>query len=385
MAKSTPAIATSLREQLDKLASFEPQELPVLSLYLNLAADSHGRDSYDSFLRKVLAERQRAFEEDTAERESFDEDAARIHDYLSSQVTPSMNGVAIFACSGAEGFFEAISLQVPVGENALYVGATPHVYPLARLVDHYPRYAAVVLDTNRARIIVFGLGAVERREEVVSDRMRRTDMGGWSQARYQRHADHWHLLHVKDVVSVLDRVVTDERIAHIVVAGDEVVVPILKEQLPQRLLDKLVDVLALDQRVPEDELLQSTLEVLRAKDAETDLARVQEVVGAWQASGLGVVGPEATFHALVLGQVDELLIAGAPEAMRVAPLPSDTAEGAVGAYTSAPGGAPDGARLKLADELVRRAEQTAASVRFIEDASLLEPYGGVAASLRFRV
>ncbi len=378
-------MATPLREQLEKLAAFEPQELPVLSLYLNLAPDSHGRDSHGPFLRKVFAERQRAFRDHTPERESFDRDAERIREYLAAQVTPSMNGAAIFACAGANDFFEAIPLQVPVGEHALFIGATPHLYLLARLVDQYPRYAAVVLDTNRARIVVFGLGAVERRERVVSDRMRRTDMGGWSQARYQRHADNWHLLHVKDVVSVLDRVVTDERIRHIIVAGDEVVVPILKEQLPQRLIDKLVDVVALDQRVPDDKLLQTTLEVLRKKDAETDAERVREVVGAWQGNGLATVGPEATLHALTLGQVDELLIAGRPDAMRVAPLPPDAPERAIEAHTSAPSGAPDSDRLKLADELVRRAEQTGANVRFIEDVSLLEPYGGVAAALRFRV
>jgi peptide subunit release factor 1 (eRF1) len=42
-------------------------------------------------------------------------------------------------------------------------------------------------------------------------------------------------------------------------------------------------------------------------------------------------------------------------------------------------------QLRLADELVTRAQQTGATVRIIEDSSLLEPYGGVAAALRFRV
>ncbi len=36
-------------------------------------------------------------------------------------------------------------------------------------------------------------------------------------------------------------------------------------------------------------------------------------------------------------------------------------------------------------ELVTRAKQTAARLTFIEDASLLEEYGGVAALLRFRI
>jgi peptide subunit release factor 1 (eRF1) len=41
--------------------------------------------------------------------------------------------------------------------------------------------------------------------------------------------------------------------------------------------------------------------------------------------------------------------------------------------------------VRLADELITKATQTAARITFIEDASLLADYGGVAALLRFRI
>ena len=41
--------------------------------------------------------------------------------------------------------------------------------------------------------------------------------------------------------------------------------------------------------------------------------------------------------------------------------------------------------VRLADELVTRAKQTAATVTFIEDETLLQEYGGVAALLRFTI
>jgi peptide subunit release factor 1 (eRF1) len=41
--------------------------------------------------------------------------------------------------------------------------------------------------------------------------------------------------------------------------------------------------------------------------------------------------------------------------------------------------------VRLADELVTRAKQTSAKVTFIEDAELLQPHGGVAALLRYRI
>ena len=385
MAKTSPALATPLRDQLDRLAAFEPQDAPVLSLYLNLAADQHGRDNFETFIRKALPDRQRAFREGSRERESFDRDMQRIQDYLSVEVNRSANGLALFACAAAD-LFEPIQLQVPLSEHSLYVASMPHLYPLASLVDRYPRYAAVVLDTNRARIVVFSLGEVERKQEIENVKTRRSTMGGWSQARYQRHTENFHLQHVKEVVDALDKIVSAENIQHIIVAGDAVVVPMVKEQLPQRLRERLVDTVNLDKRVAESDLLESTLARLRERDAEGDAQVVADVVGAWQASGLGVVGPEAALSALERGQVDELLIAGSPDVLKpVQKLPADAAPGAVEASTSDPTGPADESRLKLASELVNRAHQTGARVRFIEDPGLLGELGGVAASLRFRI
>jgi peptide subunit release factor 1 (eRF1) len=386
MAKTSPALVTSLRDQLENLAAFGPQNLPVVSLYLNLAADQHGRDSYDAFLRKAFADRQKAFPDNTPARASFDADAARIRDYLDAEVNRSANAVAIFACNGADGFFEAIQLQVPVEDHWLFIGSVPHLYPLAKLVDQFPRYAAVVLDTHQARIVVFSLGEVEHREQVTGVKTRRSSMGGWSQARYQRRAENFHLHHVKEVVETLDKVATAENVPHIVIAGDEVVVPLVKEQLPQRLIDKLVDIVHLEQDVAEDDLLRATLETLQQKDAESDIEAAQEVIGAWQANGLGTVGPEAVLQALTLGQVDELLITGTPEGLKpVQNMPADSVARDVTAETSAPSGPGDADQLKLAGELVLRAQQTGARVKFIEDAELLKDIGGVAARLRFRV
>jgi peptide subunit release factor 1 (eRF1) len=385
MAKTSPALVTPLRDQLDKLAAFEPQDAPVLSLYLNLAPDQHGRDHYDTFVRKAFADRQRAFRENTAQRHSFDRDVERIREYLSADVNRAANGLALFACSAAD-LFEATQLQAPLTEHWLFVGPMPHLFPLASLADRYPRYAAVVLDTNQARIVVFSLGGVERKQEIKGVKTRRSAMGGWSQARYQRHTDNVHLHHVKEVVDVLDKIVAAENIAHVIVAGDDVVVPLVKEQMPQRLLDRLSDTINVDQHIAEDDLLEATLATLRAQDAESDAQAVADVVDAWQGSGLGVVGPEATLSAFELGQVDELLITGTPDVLKpVQQLPADAVPGEIVATTSAPTGPGDESRLKLAAELVNRAHQTGAGVRFIEDPELLRDFGGVAASLRFRV
>ena len=211
-------------------------------------------------------------------------------------------------------------------------------------------------------------------------------MGGWSQARYQRHTENFHLHHMKDVVEVLDRVVREENISQVVVSCEDATRARLFEVLPKHLAEKVVDIVKMEAHAPEHQVLKETLDALRGKDLETDAQHVEELIGAWRAGGLGVVGPEDTMNALGMGQVEELLITATPGALRRArSLPPDSPPGPVDVESSAPSADLDPDRLKLADQLVTKAQQTSARIRFIEDPQLLKDVGGVGALLRFRI
>lgn len=383
MQKTTTALETPLREQLDRLAAFEASEFPVLSLYLDLRPDNAGQRTHrDAFLRKTFPDRIRTLQGEA--RKSVERDAERIQKYVGETRT-SANGLAIFACAGQNDFFEAVELDVPVEEHWLYIGSVPHLYPLARLNDQYPRYAALLMDTNSARLFVFGLGTAETRRRITNVKTRRSSMGGWSQARYQRHRENFHLHHVKEVVAMLDQVVRDERINQVVVSCEEGVRPVLNEHLPKHLADKIVDV-RIEVTTPEQQVIADTLDALRRKDATTDAEHVARMLDAWAGSGLGVVGPGDTLDALIKGQVEELLITTSPDQLKKpSSVPPGTAPGAVDVETSATHTTVDPDRVKLADELVTRAQQTAARIRFVENPDLLKDIGGVGALLRFKI
>ena len=374
MAESIPVSVQPLSQRMEMLAALEPSPFPVISLYLSLTPNQNGRENWDQFIRKVFNERGKMLRIDSPERGSFDRDAERIRQYLEQPRDAAYQGIAIFACAEAE-LFEAIPLETPFDDHWMFVGSVPHLYPLAKLIDTYPRYAAVMLDTNKARIQVLSLAAAERDEKVVSDKTRRTSKGGWSQARYQRRADNVHVQHMKEVVDALDKIVREENINQVVVSADVVALSKFKEQLPAHLADKIVDT------VPQSD----AFDAIRVKDAETDVEKVQELLDEWQSGGLGVVGPEATLSAFELGQVDELIITGSVNTLKPVQKLPDGATFEMQVETSDPTGRIDEARLKLSAELIKRAQQTAASIRFIEDATLLEDVGGVGALLRFRI
>src|SRR4051812_47809264 len=289
---------TLLQEHFDRLVAFPPTTFPVLSLYLNAEPNQHGQDDVDRFLRRELAARGRTYEPHSADRESYDRDVERIQSWVRENLRPSANGVAIFACSGQDDFFEAVQLEAPVKEHRLYVYNQPQLYELARITDAYPRYAAVVLDSQLARIFVFALGGTVGEAKVEGDPVKGHQAGGWSQARYQRHVGNQRQQHVKDTVAALDRIVREEEIGHIVVAGDEVIVPTFREELPQHLQEKLVeDVVRLDITAPEHEVLDATLTALIAEDRREGADKTRRAIEGYRARGVGGARPGAPLPA----------------------------------------------------------------------------------------
>lgn len=379
-----------LEQLTDQLARLEPTEFPFVSLYLNTQVNETGHEAYDTFLRKQFESVAKTFPSRSSAQDSFTQDVERINNYLDSELQKSAQSVAIFACSGMD-FFETVALNAPIERHRLSVSNFPDIYPLARLMDQYKRYAAVILDTNTARITVFGLGSPLEEETISNQKTNRSQVGGWSQARYQRHTENIHLHHVKEVVAALERIVREEQIDHIFLSGDETIIPTIREQLPAELNEKVVDVLRLKVNTPEHEVLQATLEKMQQKDAEEDAAKVERMMNEYRAGGLATVGVEATRSALEIGQVDELIISATRSdvkgnRVKNKDVPRDIQTPNVMA-TAVASGTPEVTpqAVALTDELTIHAQRTGARITFIEDPELLAEVGGVGALLRFRL
>jgi peptide subunit release factor 1 (eRF1) len=345
---------------LDRLAAIPRTDEPFLSLYVDARPDNTGRPHWEPVVRKELSARAKSYGVRTAARAAYDADATRMLDWLASRPRASANGLAVFA-SHAAGVFEAVELDAPLPRTELAVGSAPHLYPLARLLDQWRRYAVVVTDTNFARIFVVALGAIRRRATIDTVKLNHSAVGGWSQARYQRHAEKFHRDHVKDLVGALERIVHEEALERILLAGDEVVMPLVRAALPDVLAARVVELEGLDLSSSEAEVLRHALQVERREDARDDTARVSRVLDAYRAGGHGMIGVAPVLAALDHGQVHELLLTADPARL----------EGTDPAAT--------------ADTLVVKARQTGASVTLIEDPALLAEAGGVGALLRYRL
>ncbi len=382
-APASPARST-VEQLLLKLADFEPTCLPVLSVYLNTQSDKHGRTpDLQPYLDREFKSLGRTWPARTPERESFDRDAERVRGFIAENMEISVNGLAIFACSGKE-FFETIQLAAHVREHRIYVYSQPHLYQLALIDDENPRYAAVFTDANRARIFVFGLGRKLDDDQVKNKTMHRVKVGGWSQARYQRRVENAQAQHAKEVAEHLVEIVREDRISQIVIAGDSETVPVLMEHLPQEVRRMVIEGPKIANHASEQEIFSATVDTIKEESAKTEAEKVVRLLEAYRARGLAVVGPEATLEALTNGQVDELLLSKLLERTNEQPVMIEAV--VAPEIPDASGGTESDQprEASLPDLLVTKATQTGAAITFIEDSTLLESIGGVAAILRWR-
>lgn len=369
---------------MNRLLNFEPTPAPVISLYLDARVNEQGQRTFMPFVRKQLNERIKSYDVHSKERQSFEEDFVRIARYLESEMPQEVQGLAIFACSAASDWFHVGNFEAPFERNRLFISDRPHLYPLARLIDQYQSYVVVLADRNRAQIFVFAAGRALEHQQLQNVKTKHTKVGGWSQSRFQRHEENYHLHHAKEVVEALDKIVRDEGINQVILAGDEeTVIPLLREQMPKTLEEKVIDAMSLGIDTPEHELLEESLKVFRRHDSLSDMEKVERLLNEYRADDLGVAGVPETLAALSNGQVEEMLIAAQAESLQY------DQEEVRKVLTLYRGDAPLPDELdqrSVADELVRRANAlSSAKVTFIEDSKRIEMVGGVGGFLRYRI
>ena len=305
-------------------------------------------------LRDRLREIERSFEEHTPEHGDFAADVERINSFIDARM-PDITSLAVFA-GGGLGFETAETrLELP---NDVTLAPHPRLVPMARLADHEQSVVALA-DTNTLRLFVLRSGALEEAGLIddETDDYVKTEQGGWSQARFQRHVQEHRDAFARLAVEAIEQLVGLEEAQVLILAGDEVALPTLREQLPDRLEKMVRSTLKLEMRSQLREVEGEVLPMLARIRAEMAADAADRLVGAAKADAMAVGGVRATRNALMLGQAMELVLD---------PAQVNAGDGDV-------------------EQLIRLAAATDARIRFANDHDGLRSVGGVGALLRFRL
>jgi peptide subunit release factor 1 (eRF1) len=350
-----------MRDLMRRLAEMEPGDLPVLTVYLDMrpqaTGESPGLRAGLVVLKDRLREIEQTFWPRGPEFDSVRGDMARIERFLEGEVASETQGLAIFACSGRD-LFEVVEVRTPF-ENQVAVGPTPDLFQLARLLDDQETAVVAVVDTNTARLFVTRGGALDEvggPDDTNTKMYRKRSMGGWKQMHYQRNIDNNRAAFAKRAAAAIEELVDREGAIHVILAGDEVALPLLREAMSPRIAPLVQEeALRIHIRAPLDEVAAEVAPLLAYLEAEGDRAVADRLVAAVRADGLGVAGTRRTRRALEYGQVDTLLLSEAAD------LDEETR-----------------------GELVRLATTTGAGLEVVAGHEAFEHLGGVGALLRYR-
>jgi len=345
-----------MRDMMRRLAAIKPGEEPVLSVYLDMRPQETGENPAVRAGLTILEDRlrqiERTFWPRGAAYDSIQADAVRINRYITEEFPTAAQGLAIFASAGRD-LFETVTAGAPF-ENQVSAGPVPDLFQLARLLDDQETAVIAVVDTNTARLFVTRLGSLDEVDRTTR-RYRKNPIGGSNQNQYQRHIARHRANVAREVAAEIERVVDQEGALRVILAGDAVAIPLLREALSPRIADMLEDVRRIDILAPRTEIDDEIAPILARAEAEESRSLADQLIDAVQAGGLGVVGLEPTLWALQHGQGDVLLLTSD------APIAED-----------------------VRGELVRLATTSDADVEVVRDHERFQHLGGVGALLRYR-
>jgi peptide chain release factor subunit 1 len=286
----------------------------VISLYLDLDPERFATPpARASQVRSLLDDGHRIVDGldglGHADKVALREDLKRIDAFLSSPDAPfkGARSLAVF-CSSLDDLFEVVQLarQVP---GRIAIEPAPYVEPMIAALEN--RQWLVALVNRRTARLLSGSPERLRERERRDDRVRgQSEVGGWSQANYERSAEEDALHHLRGVAEDVNRRWRAERFDRIVLGGPQEAVArfeeMLADEVRSRLVPEKVDVditsateaqvrTAVEEIVTEDE---------RRGEAEA-LTRLSDAVGAGRR---GVVGLQDTLAALNERRVQTLLL-----------------------------------------------------------------------------
>jgi peptide chain release factor subunit 1 len=276
----TPLTADTVRS----LTGFKGAGGPVVSVYLDVDGQRYIRPrDYEAQLDHLL---RRAKDTTTP----ADEDLRRIESRVKAGVDRSrIKGLAIFSCA-ADGFFEAVELPVPV-RNQLVVNQTPHVSQLEAVLERHQRFGVLLVDRQRARMLVFEFGQLSDRSELFDQLPRHDDdRGDWDRDHVRDRAAAVARQHARRAAQVALHIHQHRALDHLILAGPDTAVHDVERELHSYLRDRVAARLRLPTTATDDEIRAAAMTIEGEVDRQRTGALVQRLRDAIGSAGSGLLG-----------------------------------------------------------------------------------------------
>jgi len=339
---------SKLEEHLRTLISLEETESPVVSFYI----DRRDIDAINAIREQIVVARKALTPETT---DAFDRAVERIVRHVRSDAAKGFRSLAVFARDGSRPFFLALGFDATL-PNRFFVDSTPVIFHLVELKDNFHRFVLMISTEESARILEVSLGAVTRELWTRRPELRKRVGREWTKRHYQNHRRDRNNRFIKEKIALLEQIARSGGHTHIILAGSPHLVARVRQALPPRLADLVLDIVPATARDRMTDVVESTLSAFLAQEESESQELAERLQQEILRDGLAVAGYEASKDALESGQADTLLLV------------SDD----------------DPARSSRREELIRLAHKTAVDIEVVEVSDFLSEVEGVGCLLRYQ-
>ena len=289
-------------------------------------------------------------------------------------------GMVIFACWALD-FVRGFHLAV-APKDRLWLGSSPFIKPLAELQDEYETFAVVAADNRATRIFLVSSAMVADEERVRGDVKNRVKKGGWSQKRYARRRQNELQHYATEVAEVLGRLAEDAAFDRIVLLGHKEAMEEIRNALPQRLAERLLEPRRVDLNGGEEALLVEAFDVYFGGERDDERRLWERIQEEALGHGLAALGATAVLKAALAGRVEEMAVERDAELDGTRCRECETVVHGT-PKTCQSCGSSSVFHVDLVDELTRQVALHGGSTDFTDPIPGLAEAGAVAALLRY--
>jgi peptide chain release factor subunit 1 len=357
--------------ELQELIDFQGDDMPVLSVFLNVDPSRRSKEKYKLALRKLL--------KDVSDR-ADPADIERVKKYFDLEYNWQGKGVALFSCAALE-LWRTYSLAVPV-EDGAFIQSRPYVKPLTGLMARYATYGVILVDKEGARLFSINLGEIESGSDLLGEETKRHKQGGWASSRYQRRDDEQAQHNLRASAELAASFFQPARHKRLLIGGTPETAAQFKPLLPKALRDLVVATIPIDMTAPDLEVLARSMEIVEEVEIAEDKKLVEQAVTLAAKGEAGATGLDDTLTAVQEERVHVLLVD------RDFHAPGYRCQGCGYATTAQLEKCVycGGAFVPVEDVVefvVGRVVESGGRVEFVHDAPRLKEAGGIGAILRY--
>jgi peptide subunit release factor 1 (eRF1) len=284
----------------------------VLSLYLDVDQSkvSNLNRRFETAVENLFRRLRKPDGERNGASPAFTAPLERVSSFLSSYVPRSKNLVIFCDSTGDLWWQRELQIQLPTEAR---LSQKPWLRPLLEVLDDASRFAAVLIDKHRARILSVDETGLRREAELISDVPGKHVTTGtdhlWSQAQMQRDHDNHLKAHAKRAGEEVGKVIDRLKVKRFVIGGPVEATTIFASQLPRRLQGMIAGTVSVPVETSDDRLLASLKAAQQKSDDQDETRMVESMITAAKKGDRAVLGVEDTLSAIQQGRVHRMVVA----------------------------------------------------------------------------